>query len=233
MTNWLSSSSKFKRYLIPLAISLICKISDNIGLNSLSTVSLSRGGNISIILATELNYLTVDDPPSTDPQRAAKRQGWVNLNAFSAKLSAKGIPQLDESSRAGAVLRDTLEKTPWDNYHHADIDNEEDLDDEDFPVWKAHQLELRDVRSLNGSVPAASMWIKFNGNGIYEMKGEMEDEYDYDKTNWTGPKGWSKERFRYWQERFEWISKVTALDKETRKAAREAANLMKGIQSAN
>jgi Protein of unknown function (DUF3632) len=177
-----------------------------------------------------LNRHAVQDPPSTDPQRASKRQGWVNLNAFSAKLSAEGIPQLDERPRAAGVLRDTLEKTPWENFHHTDIDNEDDPDDDNFPAWKVHQLELRDIRSLNGSVPAASMWIKFNGKGIYEMQGQMEDEYDYDKTNWIGQKGWSKARFLYWQKRFEWISKVTALDKETRSAAREAAGLMQQIQ---
>lgn len=61
----------------------------------------------------------------------------------------------------------------------------------------------------------------------------MNDEYDFDATTWTGSRGWSKERFAYWRERFEWISKVTILEKKTKEDAREAAELMKKIEEAN
>jgi hypothetical protein len=177
---------------------------------------------------------TVADLPSTDPNRDAKRQGWLNVNVFSAKLSTYGVPELDERSRAANVLRDTLERTPWEVHHHPDIEEEEEnMEEDEYEEYRRNELELRDVRTLNATVPAAAAWIKINGKGIYEMDGPMETEYDWDKTNWTGKKGWSKERFHYWRERFEWISKVTALDKATRGEAKTAAELMKQIEEGN
>jgi hypothetical protein len=50
-------------------------------------------------------------------------------------------------------------------------------------------------------------------------------------SKWTGAKGYSKERFRSWRERFEWISTVTALEKETQRIARECARRMAEIES--
>jgi Protein of unknown function (DUF3632) len=155
------------------------------------------------------------------------------MNAFGAKLSTFRVPALDERSRAGAVMRNTLEKAPWETYHHPDLENEEDPDWDEYPAWRAHEFELRDIKTLNGTVPAAAVWIKINGKGLYEMEGKMNDEYDFDATTWTGSRGWSKERFAYWRERFEWISKVTILEKKTKEDAREAAELMKKIEEAN
>jgi hypothetical protein len=92
------------------------------------------------------------------------------MNAFGAKLSTFGVPALDERPRAAAIMRDTLEKAPWETYHHPDLENEEDPDWDEYPVWRAHEIELRDIKTLNGTVPAAAVWIKVNGKGLYEMK---------------------------------------------------------------
>lgn len=153
------------------------------------------------------------------------------MNTFCAKLSTYRIPRLDQRSRAAWVMRHTLEKTPWEVFHHADIDEREAEypDDEVVREWCDYELEVRDVRVLNTWVPAAAAWIKIDGKGIYEMEGPMIGESEWNPTNWKGPEGWSKERFAYWRERFEWISKVTALDKATRKDAAVAAGLMKEI----
>jgi hypothetical protein len=143
------------------------------------------------------------------------------MNAFGAKLSTFGAPALDERPRAAAIMRDTLEKAPWETHHHPDLENEEDPDWDEYPVWRAHEFELRDIKTLNGTVPAAAVWIKVNGKGLYEMEGKMDGEYVFDTTTWTGSKGWSKERFAYWREGFEWISQVTILGKKTKEDARE------------
>ncbi|RDL38480.1 uncharacterized protein BP5553_02820 [Venustampulla echinocandica] len=178
------------------------------------------------------------DLPSWEPaeERAANRQGWINMNAFGAKLSLCGAPELDERPRAALLMRQALEKTPWEVFHHPDLDEEEDLEDDDYPTWRAHQFELRDVRTLNSSVPAAAMWMKINASGIYEMNGRpMTGDYDCHRadSNWKGEPVWSKERFAFWRERFEWISNVSVLDKETKKAAKEAAEAMKKVEDEN
>lgn len=155
------------------------------------------------------------------------------MNAFCAKLSTHGVERLDQRQRAAWVFRHTLEKTPWEKFHHSDIDErlEKYPDDEVVRERCDAELEVRDIRSLNSWVPAAATWIKVIGRGLYEMEGPMGDEYDWVTTNWKGAKGWSKERFAYWRERFEWISKATVLDRSTKNDAKEAAELMKAIES--
>ncbi|KAK2601873.1 hypothetical protein QQS21_004559 [Conoideocrella luteorostrata] len=174
------------------------------------------------------------DPPSDDPGLAAKRQAWFNINAFTAKLSAYGIPQLDERPRAAWVLKHTLEEAPWEVFHHPDIDEQLDEDPDDEVVLESakHELETRDVRVLNNWVPAAALWMKINAKGIYEMQGKMSnaDEQNWDPSLWKGVRGWSKERFAFWRERFEWISKVTALERSTRNDATEAAKIMRDVE---
>ncbi|KAF7541003.1 hypothetical protein G7054_g959 [Neopestalotiopsis clavispora] len=168
-------------------------------------------------------------PSSTDPDRKAKCQSWINMNAFCAKLSAYSDPRLDMLSDADWIIRHTLEKTPWEVYHHPDIEEDEEFRGEEYPAFRDYELEKRDVRSLNYWVPGAAVWFKLNSNGIYELEGPMAHEHDWSSTNWNGPKGWSKDRFAYWIERFDWISKVTALDRETRQLAVEAAQAMKQV----
>ncbi|GAB0137779.1 hypothetical protein EsDP_00006032 [Epichloe bromicola] len=172
-------------------------------------------------------------PRSDDPERDSKRQAWTNINAFCAKISTRGVPALDERSRAAWTFKETLERAPWEQFHHSDIDEQldDDPDDEVVAAECAYELECRDVRVLEYWVPAAAAWVKYNARGIYEMEGKMSraDEEDWEPTTWKGKKGWSKERFAYWTERFEWISKVTALKRETRKEAANAAETMKKV----
>ena len=174
----------------------------------------------------------VREPGFNNPEKEAKRQAWLNMNRFCAKVSKSGIEKLDERRRSGWVFRTTLERTPWEEFHHPDIDErlQEYPDDEVVEEWANYQLDLRDVRNLNSWVPAAAAWIKINVDGIYALNGtEMDDERDWSPSNWKGDKGWSKVRFRFWRDRFIWISKVTALDKWPRKDAAEAAEVMTGF----
>lgn len=134
---------------------------------------------------------------------AASQQQWINISIFSAKLAATKVPQLNELSRGGYVLRTLLENTP------------------------------EDINELRGTVPAAAVWINLNGKTIYESKGKMEGEYDWITSEWKGEKGWSKERWTFWKERFATISTEEALDKETREIAKNAAELMGKIEAEN
>ena len=72
------------------------------------------------------------------------------------------------------------------------------------------------------------------GQRLYEMEGDLSGEYDWQdeelNSKWTGGKGYSKERFAFWRERFEWITTVTALEKSTQRIARECAERMKEIE---
>ncbi|KAL5357690.1 hypothetical protein BJX96DRAFT_145025 [Aspergillus floccosus] len=173
------------------------------------------------------------DRPFYDSQRDEKRQGWVNVNAFAAKLYARGIRanHVGHLRHGGWVLRKTLEKAPWEKFHHEDIEQElEDLDDEEEDEYcelRDRLLEEIDIRTLNGWVPAAAQWIKHCGKEIYAMEGSMGREFP---TKWTGSEGWSKERWAFWRERFGWISLVTALDRKTRRTAKEMVQEMAIIE---
>jgi hypothetical protein len=136
-------------------------------------------------------------------------------------------PYLDMRHKSALAIKKPLEKTPWDS--------EEDPDKiEEYPPRRAHQLELRKIETLNSTVPAAAVWFTINGKGLYEFEcDEVGNEAPWNQTNWKGPKGWSKERFAYWRERFEWISNVSELDVETREAAKEAVEAMKKVEVGN
>ncbi|KAH8660004.1 hypothetical protein BX600DRAFT_52951 [Xylariales sp. PMI_506] len=168
-------------------------------------------------------------PLSTDPDRAAKCQAWVNMNNFCAKLSARGDPRVDRTCDADTVIRHTLEQTPWEIYHHPDIEEKEDLFEDEYPEWRDAELEKREIRSLNYWVPGAAAWFKIHAGGIYRLEGPMAHDRPGKTTNWKGPSGWSKERFAYWIERFEWIATVTALEKETKLLAKDAAEIMEKV----
>jgi hypothetical protein len=179
----------------------------------------------------------VRDKAPSDPERRAARQAWLNVNAFEAKLSTKEIELLDNRKIAGRVLRNALEYTPWELHHYPHIDDPPFMDPDDYPAWREHELELISIRSLDACVPAAAVWIKINGKGIYDMEGKMGDEYepsrDPEPRSWNGPLGWSKARFHHWMERFEWISTVAALEIQTREDAKEAAEIMRKIEEVN
>lgn len=87
-----------------------------------------------------------------------------------------------------------------------------------------------DINELNGKVPAAAVWININGNDIYEAKGHITGEYDYETSEWKGEKGWSKERWAFWKDRFAAISKEETLSLETREIAKKAAESMGKIE---
>jgi hypothetical protein len=129
--------------------------------------------------------------------------------------------------KSALAIKTALEKTPWESEEKAD-------EVEEYPPKRAHQLELRNIQTLNSTVPAAAVWFKINAKGLYECEGgSVGNEAPWNQSNWKGPKGWSKERFAYWRERFGWISNVSELDMETREAAKEAAEAIKEVEAGN
>jgi hypothetical protein len=177
----------------------------------------------------------VTDWPSTDKDRDAKRQAQINQHAFWAKLSTYEVPELDEISRAGFTFRSTCEFAPWEKVHFPEIEEYYDPEDEEeWPAIRDRELELTCIQILNAKIPAAAQWTKHVGQRVYEMEGGAERKYDWQKeafnVKWTGPKSFSKERFVFWRERFEWMTTITALEKSTQRIARECADHMKEIE---
>jgi hypothetical protein len=173
--------------------------------------------------------------PSDTEDRDAKRQAQMNQHAFLAKVSTYEIPELDQIGRAGFVMRSTCEFAPWEIVHFPDIEEDYDLVDEaDWPAVRDRELERVSIRILNDKIPYAAQWIRLVGKRMYKMEGRLDNEHDWhnDKLNckWTAGKGWSKKRFAFWRQRFDWMTTITALEKSTQKIARECADLMKDIE---
>ncbi|RAK77414.1 DUF3632 domain-containing protein [Aspergillus fijiensis CBS 313.89] len=183
----------------------------------------------------EFTYDYVDHCFNTTT-RETERQRFLNANVFTIKF----YQRLPRPNRFGFlinhgawVLRRTLEHAPFEKFHHPHIENiiqDCDEDEEDFYNMKRDEaLEIIDVRALNGFVPAAAVWLEYCGKEIYEKQGSLGREIRaYDK--WQGSEGWSKERWAFWKERFIWISTVTALDRKTRRIAKDVVVLMGRIE---
>lgn len=152
---------------------------------------------------------------------------WLNINKYLTKLVTKGYMEEEILQWAGELLQNVLETTLWEEHHHPDIDAmEAEMDEEEFEEWKEDMLEHNDVRQLNGTVPGLAEWIKSHGSRLYGMTGPMNSEPN---ALWKGPHGWSKERWEFWQKRFEWISLVTILARSTKDIAKEMAKEMARI----
>ncbi|KAL5115510.1 hypothetical protein ACEQ8H_006573 [Pleosporales sp. CAS-2024a] len=189
---------------------------------------------------TEFGY-TMTYYVSDEPERNLKHQAQTNQHAFCAKLSTyKHIPVLDQIHRAGFTFRSTCEFAPWERVHFPEIEEWYDPHDDpaefDWPARRDLELERVNIKMLNAKVPAAAQWLRHVGQRIYDMQGDMDGEHDWQtkvlNPKWKGPKGYSKQRFSFWRERFEWMAQVTALDKDTQKIALECAQEMKKIEEA-
>lgn len=181
----------------------------------------------------ELSLCTVKVPRADDPDREAKKQAWVNINNFCATLSKTRTPELDERSLSAWVLKEALEKAPWEEASHPDLEEmlEEDPDDEVVAEEVAYEYESRKVGVLEYWVPAAAAWMNIDAKGILEMKGRISvaDDEEWEPTLWRGRKGWSRERFEFWRGRFEVISGMEKLSESTRNEAVEAVRCMEAV----
>lgn len=155
------------------------------------------------------------------------------MNAFCAKLSRSRVPELDQRSRSAWTMKEALEKAPWEQASHPDLEEmlEEDPDDEVVAEEVAYEYECRKITVLEFWVPAAAAWMKNDSQGIYEMQGRISvaDEEGWEQTLWTGRKGWSEERFKFWSTRFRLISDMEQLSQSTRAEATHTARCMENV----
>ncbi|PWY92286.1 hypothetical protein BO70DRAFT_327382 [Aspergillus heteromorphus CBS 117.55] len=187
------------------------------------------------IYLSEFTFNHVDNS-SNVPERDIKRQGFINANIFTAKLYLR-LPRPNKFGfliEYGAeVLLRTFEAAPWEEFHFPRIEDYispiDDDDEEDYNKTRDEELGEVDVRILNGWVPAAAVWIEYCGKEIYKKEGSMGWEA-VAFGRWTGPKGWSKERWAYWKKRAAWVSTVTALDRKTRRIAKSMMERMERIE---
>ncbi|KAE8380087.1 hypothetical protein BDV26DRAFT_290647 [Aspergillus bertholletiae] len=187
-------------------------------------------------LAMHLTEFTFNhaDHSFNETTRDQERCGFVNANLLTAKFYLR-IPRPNKFGFfigfGSQVLRKTLESAPWERFHHPRIEAYLEGVEEDslYNQLRDEELEVIEIRTLNGFVPAAAVWIEYCGQEIYRKAGSLGQEISaWDK--WRGPAGWSKERWGFWQQRLEWISTVTALDRKTRKIAMRLVEQMTSIE---
>ncbi|KAJ5581519.1 hypothetical protein N7535_000139 [Penicillium sp. DV-2018c] len=137
-----------------------------------------------------------------DRRRSAISQ-IINRDKFVARLMATGEPVFAYSWFALITLREALE-TPAE---------------EMAPV------------SLEPWVPAAVAWISILGKEIYEWNEEFDGALGRGGPLWRGKYGFSKERWQFWRERFEYLSSTELVSgDELKKSASEAVLIMQRIE---
>lgn len=127
----------------------------------------------------------------------------------------------------------TLESAPRETNDNADMEKRRNSRDSNNPAylnWRRDELHSRSTAALDGKVPAAAAWIQIDGQGLYEKEGEKQNETRRKGSLWSGPMGWSKSRFAFWRERFDWISTVSTLQDVTREPATQAAETMRRLE---
>ncbi len=158
---------------------------------------------------TELCLFPVFDAEE-DTERAPKRERWVNLNAFVARLTAARV--YDFELYAIWQLRDALEE----------------------PVEESGE-EVTDS-SFDAKIPAAVQWIFYCGELIYTSKREYEHgprvgDPARGGELWKGDKrGFCEERWGFWKNRFAELQHYEKLLPETRALAGKAVQVMEGIE---
>jgi hypothetical protein len=183
-------------------------------MNSVSRMVLANTFSIHVILQTHLGqHLPVDDP---DYEK--NKAGHIARHEFLAMLSADNLPNLDFRARAGPLLCRTTEETPWDPNS---VTAAGPVDD-----WDPKERAGNQVSRLDVDVPACLSWFQTCAGDLYDMADHTDAQpmrwEDGDRlTNWTGPKGWSLERWAYWRRRFEEIADMEVLKPETREMARK------------
>ena len=127
---------------------------------------------------------------------------WSSLNAFTARLTVASVLNFD--SYATWILRHTLE-------------------------------EEREDEEVDDNLPAATMWIIYAGKIVYHNAAKV----DMDSAETHPPdinfvrkfsKSFSKERWNFWKERFEFFQNHGNLKRMTRDSAGEALSRMLEIE---
>jgi hypothetical protein len=131
----------------------------------------------------------------------------INQIAFTARLSALGIPSADFTSHCEYTLHRAFEGT---------VESEKDLDG-------------AAVRRLNVNVPIAAQWIIYCGERILKLDGETYKRNTPLEGLWSGRPGFSKDRWDFWWRRAKWVASLKSVRNETRIAARDIVHAMEEI----
>ncbi|PWY93761.1 hypothetical protein BO94DRAFT_622116 [Aspergillus sclerotioniger CBS 115572] len=169
--------------------------------------------------------------------RDIQRQAWLNVNRLTANLHLRSKGSFLEYG--GLTVRKTLEKAPWEIFHHADLEEHLSFvlnvgNETEYNREKDDVMERIDIRTLDGWVPAAAVWFRVCGKEMYEVSRVGEEEMmfgEWKGSKWVGRPGWSRERWMFWKERWGWIAGVTALNRRTREIARDVVVVMGRVES--
>ena len=143
-----------------------------------------------------------EDTPFGLPGGQFTADVWASLNAFTARLTAASVSNFE--AYAIWILRHTLE-------------------------------EVRKDEEVEENLPAAAAWIFYAGQIVYhnaakEFTDSAETHPPYIQYIRTFSKPFSKERWNFWKERFDFFQSCEALKQTTRDSAGEALRRMVEIE---
>ncbi|KAL8712999.1 MAG: hypothetical protein Q9220_002859 [cf. Caloplaca sp. 1 TL-2023] len=151
---------------------------------------------------------TLTDSPSGDDQWSCTPAQWTSMNALLAHITVTRVSNF--ARYAIWALRDALEDIPGQS------------------TFAGH------VANLDHYVPAAAVWVFVAGEIIYNewiLGGGEKEVEDVGGHLWEG-KGFSRERWGFWKERFGWVRGQggVEVEEETRAVAGRAVVVMEGVE---
>ncbi len=133
-------------------------------------------------------------------------QKWANYQSFSAACVNKKVMDMDnEVFFALILIIDVLEKEPT-------------------------------IPKLEMNIPAAAQWFLLAGKTILNQKIEKKEEvncaWDKESQVWKGKRGYSRERWVFWRERWDVLGGIDGLSEETRDVCRKVTVAMGKVERA-
>lgn len=133
---------------------------------------------------------------------------WTNVNAFVAVITKEG---LDDFSLYGKwAMRDALED------HHEDSSTSRGF--------------ATAAMKLNAYVPAAAVWVLAVGKELCEKDDSVPSSPNEGVPSGEGTDAIPEDRWRFWKEGFQAMSRREDLSSETREVAAEAFAKMEDIE---
>ncbi|KAF9021526.1 hypothetical protein BDZ89DRAFT_991252 [Hymenopellis radicata] len=133
------------------------------------------------------------DPEDTEPHRDLIRKNWIHLNAFVARITDAQVSDFDL-----------------------------------YAIWELREALEHPVDSTtNVRVQAAAQWIFFAGLRLYQSEkifehGPLVGDPARGGPLFIGERGFTKERWMFWKQRFEALSTDPQLSDDARRVADEA-----------
>jgi hypothetical protein len=158
---------------------------------------------------------------------AEEMNAWTNLNYFFARLIYYATePETDEQA-IGSLF--------WIECIFAMREGLEEVLKDDGPN-DAHKPGTA-RQKYDARVPAAAVWVFALGKKMYEKEEDLtppspnQGKPGRGGALWKGPPEFSKARWALWKKRFQEISEMEEVSKETRHIAKDAYDAMNGCES--